>query len=358
MKTKLSFISRAGALLSSIVVFSIIVASATGAYATYLIYMPFKNGEMWYCVQGNNGNFTHSGKLAYAYDFTYSSGETFGKAILSPINGEVVDARLGLHDFENNDVICKENNNGWGNTLLIRDFSTGMYLRFAHMKYESSSSSLAVGDEVTMGQQIGQVGQTGFSTNPHLHIQMQEFEAGGSQSIKFYFVEGNVETGDYVQSQIVEKSFVLDDVSDRSLSNEIGYYSSSTSGGWSAVPWHCTNSCAGKTAYRKQLFSFKKSYAVWYKWTFVPKSTGLYMVYVKTPNHKNYADPNALYTLYRNYKEMQYVYINQQVYFKQWWAPVFPMVYLTTGDTYVIKVEGTSKNKITYADALMFIKVW
>lgn len=356
MKAKSSFISRAGALLSSIVVFSIIVASATIAQATYLVYMPFKNNEMWYCVQGNNGGFSHSGKLAYAYDFTFPGGETFGRAILSPINGEVVDARLEVYDFENNDVISAENNNGWGNTLLIRDISTGMYLRFAHMKH--GSSSLAVGDKVIMGQQIGQVGQTGFSTNPHLHIQMQEGKAGGSQSVKFYFVEGNVEIGDYVVSQLVEKSFVLDDVSDRSLSNEIGYYSSSTSGGWSAVPWHCTNSCAGKTAYRKQLVSYKKSYAVWYKWTFIPKSSGLYMVYAKTPNHKYYADPDTLYTLYRNYKEMQYVYIDQQVYFKQWWAPVFPMVYLTTGDTYVIKAEGTTKNKFAYADALMFVKLF
>jgi len=355
MKAKSSFISRAGALLSSIVVFSIIVASATIAQATYLIYMPFNNGEMWYCVQGNNGSFTHNGKLAYAYDFTYASGGTFGKEILSPINGEVVDARLGVHDFENNDVISKVNNNGWGNTLLIRDVSTGMYLRFAHMKY--GSSSLAVGDKVIMGQQIGQVGQTGFSTNPHLHIQMQEEKAGGSQSVKFYFIEGNVETGSFVPSEFVPKSFVVDDVSDKSLSHEIGSYFSSTSGGWTTPGWPCLSGCTGKTMYKKKLYSYKKSYAVWYKWTFVPKSPGLYMVYARTPAYK-YADPDVLYTLYRNYSEMQYVYINQQAYFKQWWAPIFPMVYLATGDTYIIKAEGTTLNKTTYADALMFVKVW
>jgi murein DD-endopeptidase MepM/ murein hydrolase activator NlpD len=59
---------------------------------------------------------------------------------------------------------------GWyyGNEVRILD-PTGRYLyKYAHL----NDFSVGVGDYVSMGQEIGLVGSTGFSTGPHLHLEI------------------------------------------------------------------------------------------------------------------------------------------------------------------------------------------
>ncbi len=56
-----------------------------------------------------------------------------------------------------------------GNYVLIRH-AGGEHSLYAHMR--QGSARVKVGDAVTSGQQIGQVGSTGNSTQPHLHFQV------------------------------------------------------------------------------------------------------------------------------------------------------------------------------------------
>jgi murein DD-endopeptidase MepM/ murein hydrolase activator NlpD len=62
---------------------------------------------------------------------------------------------------------------GWGNHVVIDHGSTPtehVYSRYAHM--EQGSVQVKVGQTVNTGQQIGQVGMTGYTAGPHLHLEI------------------------------------------------------------------------------------------------------------------------------------------------------------------------------------------
>jgi murein DD-endopeptidase MepM/ murein hydrolase activator NlpD len=57
---------------------------------------------------------------------------------------------------------------GYGNYVMITD-TQGRVELYGHM----SRILASVGQVVPAGQQIGQVGSTGFSTGPHLHFEVR-----------------------------------------------------------------------------------------------------------------------------------------------------------------------------------------
>lgn len=353
MKKGSGFGVKAGALLSSMVVFSFIVALAAIAQAEYLIYMPFEKGEKWYCVQGNNGSFSHQGNLFYAYDFIKPGGEnSFGYKIVSPVEGTVVSIKTSIPDYLYNDVASKDNNGGWGNTVLLKDTATGMYIRIAHMKKDSVA--VATGDAVTIGQYLGQVGQTGISTDPHLHIQMQESDSASGQSVKFSFIEGPIDKGVTAKAEIVPKSFVLDDAADRSLGHKVTYYQATKASGYSNSST-APNKTVGKTSWSKKM---KVWLGAWYKWTFKLSEPGFYMIYAKVFPSPS-ADPAARYLLCnaQTLKEYGFSYVNQNAYVEGCWYLIFGM-YLSSSIYYTIRLDGLSFGQYTKADGLMFVKLF
>ena len=105
---------------------------------------------------------THQGGADLLYNYY-----AFGKRILAPGDGRVTsvidsrpDAPVGDHDPDHPE----------GNVVVI-DIGRGRYVVYAHLK--RGSARVRVGDRVVSGQDIGLVGDSGNSDEPHLHIQVQ-----------------------------------------------------------------------------------------------------------------------------------------------------------------------------------------
>lgn len=152
--------------------------------------LPF-DGE-WTVVNGGVTKATsHSWGLVsqrYAYDFvvTDDEGEThdgdgdeltdyyaFGEPIRAPADGIVVSVTDELRDYPNP-------GNGWtewrtwqiaGNTVVV-EHDTGEYSTFGHLQQDSVS--VEPGDHVSKGDPIGRCGNSGNSSEPHLHYQLQD----------------------------------------------------------------------------------------------------------------------------------------------------------------------------------------
>jgi murein DD-endopeptidase MepM/ murein hydrolase activator NlpD len=90
-----------------------------------------------------------------------------GTPVLAAAAGTVVWAGYGLYSGVNNP------NDPYGQAVALRhDFGykgQRLYTIYAHM----SAIEVKVGDMVQDGQEIGQVGDTGFTTGPHLHFEVR-----------------------------------------------------------------------------------------------------------------------------------------------------------------------------------------
>ncbi len=66
----------------------------------------------------------------------------------------------------------------------LSKISRSLYICYAHLKYPADVN---IGDKVTCGQQIGQVGNTGDSSNPHLHFETRVGPSGARfESMAYY----------------------------------------------------------------------------------------------------------------------------------------------------------------------------
>lgn len=161
--------------------------------------LPFR-GE-WYVYNGGLDKATsHSWEVVaqrYAYDFVmvdrslrrwYGEGDRpedyrcYGASILAPADGLIVEVRNDVRDAPGVGT-------GWvdpftpdfrGNFVTIRH-AEEEYGFLAHLI--PGSVRVAVGEQVTQGQEIGRCGNSGHSTEPHLHFHLQDradfFKAAG-----------------------------------------------------------------------------------------------------------------------------------------------------------------------------------
>ena len=156
--------------------------------------LPFY-GE-WTVNQGHNGEITHKGAWRHAWDFIINdkngkqfkgSGDfpedyfCFGKAILAPFDGTVIEAENTIPDNIIGDVNTKNN---WGNTVIIK-FNDYLYAKLSHLKYHSVE--IKVGDLVKKGQLLARCGNSGRSPYPHLHFQFQLTPYIGSVTFDYPF---------------------------------------------------------------------------------------------------------------------------------------------------------------------------
>lgn len=191
--------------------------------------LPF-SGE-WLVVNGGIDKQTsHSWGIPnqrYAYDFFIVDAEgksfsgdnkvvenyyCYGKDVLAPADGEVVSAVNKHPDsnvYGNGTAECKAHDIR-GNHIIIRH-SKKKYSLIAHLK--PGSITVKKGQRVTQGQVIANCGNSGNTTEPHIHFQVSEsknFFASASLPIKFKNVivkensktrtEGYISRGQLVQN--------------------------------------------------------------------------------------------------------------------------------------------------------------
>ncbi|HEX8677846.1 MAG TPA: M23 family metallopeptidase [Segetibacter sp.] len=105
----------------------------------------------------------HIGKLRNAVDF------------IVPQNTPVLAAADGLVTFVKDDSnVGGPDPSYWHSTNFISIMhSYGEYTRYDHLAYHSSK--VRVGQQVRAGQEIANVGMTGYTFTPHLHFQVFVF---------------------------------------------------------------------------------------------------------------------------------------------------------------------------------------
>jgi hypothetical protein len=113
----------------------------------------------------------------YAYDFRnehtgdgtkLGDYEVFGKEVIAPGNGTIIQIINGSIDVNPGE---RDRSVGVGNAIII-DHHNGEYSLLCHFKH--NSIRVRVGDEIKQGDIIGLCGNTGNTSQPHVHFNLQD----------------------------------------------------------------------------------------------------------------------------------------------------------------------------------------
>lgn len=148
--------------------------------------LPFKTGT-WLVFWGGDTpeENHHSGSQAqqYAFDLIMTDNKgnfvrtdastkegyfSYGQDVLAPADGTVVEVASGLRDNAPKEL---NNYSLMGNYIMI-EHNKSTYSVLAHLKLDSAA--VKVGDKVKAGQKIAQCGNSGNTTDPHLHFHVQD----------------------------------------------------------------------------------------------------------------------------------------------------------------------------------------
>lgn len=139
---------------------------------------PLKNGGFLTVQSGKFGNIHTTPVEKYALDIVRSpslasffkfrqagleSDATYGTPVYSPCLGRVKKVRDGISDQP---IGIKNRAAGSGNTVIIGCY--GFDIMMAHFKI--NSIKVKEGDQIQIGEDIGQIGNSGNTDGPHLHI--------------------------------------------------------------------------------------------------------------------------------------------------------------------------------------------
>ncbi len=152
--------------------------AATQATGT-LYKLPFQKGKQFTLAQGFNGAQatgnkaapTHTGRSAFSVDFEMPTGTL----ICAARDGTVAEIKdsAGVGG-------ATAKLDSW-NFVTIRH-SDGTYGTYGHLKQNGVSSHVKVGQQVNAGDVIGESDNSGRTTGPHLHFQVQKAVAGRAQA--------------------------------------------------------------------------------------------------------------------------------------------------------------------------------
>lgn len=150
-------------------------ASTITKYDTLYNYgLPFLKGRRYKVLQAQNTNFTHKGNFSrYAIDFKMNVGQT----VCAIRDGIVVKVKKNFDKGGSNKTYRDKAN------LIIIYHSDGTFAQYLHLKKEGVI--VKKGDSVKKGQPIGYSGNTGMSTEPHLHFAVYKPSKKGLVSIPY-----------------------------------------------------------------------------------------------------------------------------------------------------------------------------
>ncbi|MBT8221223.1 MAG: M23 family metallopeptidase [Bacteroidia bacterium] len=130
----------------------------------HIYQLPFEKGQSFLLSQGYDGSFSHH--KINAIDFTMPEGTTIN-ALRNGIVAEVI---------EHNDRGCASREClDLANSILIYH-EDGSFARYAHL--QKNGALIEIGEIVKAGQAIGLSGNTGWSSQPHLHFAIFEIREG------------------------------------------------------------------------------------------------------------------------------------------------------------------------------------
>ncbi len=143
---------------------------------------PFTCNTKHTCSNGNATS-SHSGKDQYAYDFAMPVGTTVRAMRSGTVHRVRMVSKPGSACYNGGGSSCAN----YANTVEVKH-SDGTIALYMHL----SSISVKKGDPVAQGAVLGKSGNSGWSTGPHTHVQVQK-DCGiwWCQSIPFKLVEGS-----------------------------------------------------------------------------------------------------------------------------------------------------------------------
>ena len=96
----------------------------------------------------------------------------YGKPILAVADGTVVGTRNDLQDQVPGALPANLPIDEADGNFVVLDIRSGLFVNYAHMR--PGSVTVKLGDKVRRGDQIGEVGNTGNSQAPHLHLHVMD----------------------------------------------------------------------------------------------------------------------------------------------------------------------------------------
>jgi murein DD-endopeptidase MepM/ murein hydrolase activator NlpD len=134
-------------------------------------------------TQVGGGTFSHQGKSAY--DFAMPEGTDVVAMRAGIVSSVTMDNFLSKFAKgvcpEPVTIDCKTPGSEANSVVVLHD--DGTYAQYAHL--QQNSAAVQVGDYVRSGALLAKSGNTGFSTNPHLHVNV--FVRGHESSVPITF---------------------------------------------------------------------------------------------------------------------------------------------------------------------------
>jgi len=140
--------------------------------------LPFKKKDFIDAVSDPRAHFSY---FKHAIDFGLREGTTILASRMGIVTDIKVDSKVGGAD-------PKYNNIKYANYITLKH-DNGEYSQYEHLKHRGALVKL--GEKVRTGQPIALSGNTGFTTEPHLHFQVLKLNKTkiGWETLKIRFKE-------------------------------------------------------------------------------------------------------------------------------------------------------------------------
>jgi murein DD-endopeptidase MepM/ murein hydrolase activator NlpD len=131
--------------------------------------LPFESAAPRQLTQGNHGSYSHKGSQRYAFDF----GMPVGERVVAARAGKVV---VVIDGFERGGPVKSLQSKANAVVVLHDD---GTFASYGHL---AKGVAVKQGEAVAVGQLLGRSGNTGYTSEPHLHFAVWALDQAGEAS--------------------------------------------------------------------------------------------------------------------------------------------------------------------------------